>query len=191
MIHLGNPFSKEEILTAFEAESAAVADFFQSISQDAFFDAPQGIWSPADNLVHLIKSVSPICRALGVPKTMIRLRFGKAKHASRSYVEVQDAYRVYVDSGKAISTADYEPEAGEKTQAERERIFAKWEQKNESLAAGLAGWSEADLDFYQLPHPLIGNLTMREMLLFTLYHNMHHVNDVSRLLDRPEVEWFV
>ena len=190
MIHLGTPFSKEEILTAFEAESAAVAEFFQSISQDEFFEAPQGIWSPAGNLVHLIKSVSPIGRALGVPKAALRLRFGKAKHASRSLAEVRAAYMVFVAAGKAISTPEYEPQVVENTQAEQQKIFEKWQQKNESLAAGIAGWSEEDLDFYQLPHPLIGNLTMREMLLFTLYHNMHHVNDVSRLIGRPEVEWF-
>lgn len=190
MIDLENPFSKHEVLEALKRESAAVAEFFQSIPEDKFFQAPQGIWSPADNLVHLIKSVSPIGRALGVPKTALRLRFGKAKHKSRSLAEVRAAYMVFVDAGTAIAPATYEPQMREKTQAERVTIFAKWQQKNESLAAGITGWSEEDLDFYQLPHPLIGNLTVREMLLFTLYHNMHHVNDVSRLLERQEVEWF-
>lgn len=33
-------------------------------------------------------------------------------------------------------------------------------------------------------------MTVREILFFTLYHNMHHVNDVQRLLGQPEAEWF-
>ena len=33
---------------------------------------------------------------------------------------------------------------------------------------------EKDLDFYVLPHPLIGKLTLREMLFFCIYHVQHH-----------------
>jgi hypothetical protein len=31
-----------------------------------------------------------------------------------------------------------------------------------------------------LPHPLLGKLTVREMLFFTLYHQRHHVAVVER-----------
>jgi hypothetical protein len=44
------------------------------------------------------------------------------------------------------------------------------------------GWREADLDRYLLPHPLLGKLTLREMLHFTLYHNYHHVQSVATRL---------
>jgi hypothetical protein len=36
------------------------------------------------------------------------------------------------------------------------------------------------LDRLRLPHPGLGLLTVREMLLFTLYHNTHHVLGVER-----------
>ena len=39
--------------------------------------------------------------------------------------------------------------------------------------------SQADLDRYRLPHPLLGKLTVREMLFFTVYHNYHHVRSVA------------
>ena len=35
-------------------------------------------------------------------------------------------------------------------------------------------FSEKDLDNYILPHPLLGKLTIREMLFFTIYHVQHH-----------------
>ena len=60
---------------------------------------------------------------------------------------------------------------------------------DEVHAAGRAGvdraigkWSEEKLDALQLPHPLLGNLTVREMLLFTLYHQRHHIDVVRRRL---------
>jgi hypothetical protein len=44
----------------------------------------------------------------------------------------------------------------------------------------LQGWSEQALDRLRLPHPGLGLLTVREMLLFTLYHNAHHVFGVAQ-----------
>ena len=37
-------------------------------------------------------------------------------------------------------------------------------------------WQENDLDRYQLPHPLLGKLTIREMLYFAIYHNLRHAS---------------
>lgn len=182
MINLDSPFSKAEIHEAFVAEIPQVADYFQAIPKEQFFSAPENIWTPADNLVHLIKSVSPIVLAMSLPKAALRLRFGKAKHKSQPFETVRSNYNEFVDAGTAISTPDYEPQIKETTAAERDKIFAKWNSKNQQLLAKLENWSEADLDFYQLPHPLLGNLTVREMLLFTLHHNIHHINDVERLL---------
>jgi len=34
---------------------------------------------------------------------------------------------------------------------------------------------EDDLDRVMLPHPLLGKLTLREMLFFTIYHVEHHL----------------
>jgi uncharacterized damage-inducible protein DinB len=51
----------------------------------------------------------------------------------------------------------------------------------EALTARVAKWSEANMDYHVLPHPLLGPLSVREMLFFTVYHNTHHVLNVQRL----------
>jgi hypothetical protein len=38
----------------------------------------------------------------------------------------------------------------------------------------LKKFSEDDLDSIRLPHPLLGKLTVREMLYFAVYHVGHH-----------------
>jgi len=40
--------------------------------------------------------------------------------------------------------------------------------------------SETALDLYILPHPLLGKITLREMLYFTAYHVYHHQTIVER-----------
>ena len=190
MIQLGSPFTRAEIVPALSAEIKAVHTYFADIPEDQFFNAPAGVWSPADNLVHLIKAVSPITKGLKLPKIALRLRFGKVKHDSKSFEAVRHRYvdGVLADGGEA--GPPYLPEVKETSSAERTRILAKWQSMDAALRAGLKGWSDRDLDNYQVVHPLIGPMTVREILLFTLYHNMHHVNDVRRLLGQSEVEWF-
>lgn len=190
MIHLGSPYTKADIIAALTTEHQTVQAFFETIADELFFTAPPAVWTPADNLVHLIKSCSPIMMAMKLPKAALRLRFGKAKHPSRSLSEIRAAYMAIAAQGQLIAPSTFQPLVEAHTTAEKERILAKWEQKGAEFTEVIAKWSEDDLDQYVLPHPLLGNLTMREMLLFTIYHNMHHVNDVQGLLNRAHVEWF-
>jgi hypothetical protein len=60
--------------------------------------------------------------------------------------------------------------------------MAKREDFSQQLWKAVDSWREADLDRYRLPHPLLGKLTLREMLFFTLYHNYHHVRNVAKRL---------
>ena len=49
-----------------------------------------------------------------------------------------------------------------------------------ALQERLLRWNEADLDSTRLPHPLMGRMTVREVLHFTVYHNLHHVHAAAR-----------
>lgn len=40
-----------------------------------------------------------------------------------------------------------------------------------------------ELDKYILPHPLLGKLTIREMMYFTIYHVEHHKKLTERGLN--------
>lgn len=190
MLTIGQPYSKVEIITALEAETQAVYDYFTAIPESEFFQAPADVWTPADNLVHLIKSASPVATALKLPKLALRARFGKAQQVTRPFTEVRATYMTFADAGQAIATGPFVPEVSTYTAAERERILQGWLKKSRQLISAIEAWKDEELDSLVLPHPLIGNMTLREILLFTIYHNMHHVNDVQRLRTKPEFEWF-
>ena len=42
------------------------------------------------------------------------------------------------------------------------------------MVAAAEKWDEKELDEYYLPHPILGKLTVREILFFTIYHNLRH-----------------
>ena len=54
------------------------------------------------------------------------------------------------------------------------------DEASQNLTRSASGWGEWTLDRLRLPHPALGRLTVREMLFFTLYHNLHHVENVAR-----------
>ena len=49
------------------------------------------------------------------------------------------------------------------------------------LISKMERWKDVDLDRYLLPHPLLGKITLREMLYFTTFHIQHHQQTIENL----------
>ncbi len=74
----GEPFSGAEIAAAMVRLHEESERYLAAIPA-AEFAAPQGEkWSPADHVRHLAKSTFPLVPALGLPKLLLGLRFGRA-----------------------------------------------------------------------------------------------------------------
>ncbi len=184
MFEPDDPYTRDELLTALDRAHREVTDFFASIPPAVFVRRPSQAWSPSDNLEHLVRSVRPVAQALRLPRLLLRLLFGAARQPSRRYERVRAAYRARLAEG-ARATGRYVPtlEAPPAdVEALRRRQLAAWTQAGTRLAAALRRWQEADLDACRLPHPILGKLTVREMLFFTLYHDLHHVAGVRKRL---------
>jgi hypothetical protein len=54
-------------------------------------------------------------------------------------------------------------------------LIEKYTEQKQRLISKIEKQSEIHLDKYILPHPLLGKLTLREMLYFTIHHNEHHL----------------
>ncbi len=175
------PRSRDEIaaaLTRLHEESTA---YWSAFSTAEFF-APLGTaWSPADNVRHLTRSIRPVAQALRTPKVVLWVTFGIARRPSRSFEEMRRTYDgVLAGGAKAGRFAPSERALPQDLEEWRREIMRQREDAAGALVANLGRWSERALDRARLPHPLMGKLTVREMLFFTLYHNLHHVEVVER-----------
>jgi len=175
------PQTKPEILRELKALHERSTRYWDAFST-ADFLAPIGdTWSPADNVRHLGKSVRAVARGLRVPKLLLFLRFGPSRRVSRGYEELRDVYRgLLAEGGKAGRFAPVPEGAPMDPAAWRRELMARREADAQALESAVEPWSEKSLDRYRMPHPLLGKLTVREMLFFTLYHNLHHVQNVAR-----------
>jgi hypothetical protein len=127
---------------------------------------------------HLIKAVKPISLALKLPKITLQAMFGKSEKPSMSYEELCQRYRQEIANG-AKASGRYLPKQetpAENTEEKKNEYLAQWSTVSADLVSVVEKWNEDELNQYQLPHPLIGKLTVREMLYFTIYHNLRHAS---------------
>jgi hypothetical protein len=178
---VADPFTRDELRRDLAALGDWSARYWLGFDTAEFF-APLGdAWSPADNVRHLVKSNRPLARALRLPKLLLLLRFGPSPGRSRRYDEVVTLYRAALAGGVTAGRFAARPLAeAERTPAARERFVAERGATLDGVDGALAGWSERTLDRLRLPHPALGKLTVREIVLFTLYHNVHHATNVAR-----------
>lgn len=182
MIDLGDPFTKRPLTAAIDNVHDEVGLFFTTMAADDFFARPEEGWSPAENLQHLTKSVAAVNRGMKFPKIILRLLFGTSATISRRLRKIAELYRAELAKG-AKSSWRYSPSSRslpEDLEPAKEKILKKWEKAGYNLLTTLEKWEDPQLDKYQLPHPILGKITVREMLLFTLYHNLHHMNGVRK-----------
>lgn len=169
------------------AEERDVAEFFRSLSPDEFVLRVGDAWTPAEHLQHLNIAVSAVARGLSISPWILGLRFGRARRPSRSFAEVRDDYRDRLARGGRARGRFVPPRedlSPEHTTARQAELLARWQRVNSRLTASLERWSDRNLDRIRLPHPILGKITAREMVFFTIYHGHHHLAAAKKRLPR-------
>lgn len=182
MFEFDTPETRESLVTGLKGQRQEISSFYQSLAAEEFFADQGDHWSPAGHLRHLAKSVRPLAAAMEVPKMALGVRFGRWRKGSRSFDEIVQIYRAQLAAGAGAGPFSPSSKTPDMSRDDwRLLVLERWEEASQQLADALERWSETDLDKYRLPHPLLGKMTVREMLFFTLYHNAHHAR---RVLER-------
>lgn len=179
----GEPFRARELSDSLLSMHTDIGAYLDSLASTIFFARIGDAWSPAENARHLIKSMRPIALAMKAPKIVLAVFFGTSRRPSRDFARIRAEYREQLargaKAGRFAPSLEREPTAPE---ARRKEIMTALSDVSNDLVVAAQPWSERALDRYRLPHPLLGKLTMREMLMFTVYHNSHHaINLRTRL----------
>jgi hypothetical protein len=103
--------------------------------------------------------------------------FGKPGTSSRTYEEICAIYGAEIAKGaKAAGTFLPSQDTPDDPHDKKAEMLTQLSLVIEKLASVLETWEEKDLDEAQLPHPIIGKITVREMLFFTIHHNLRHAS---------------
>ncbi|MBL7859074.1 MAG: DinB family protein [Cyclobacteriaceae bacterium] len=147
----------------------------ESFSEKEIAESRNGKWSPAQQLDHIVKSVSPVTLAFSLPKFLLKIIFGSANRPSKTYETLIEKYKIKLAQGGVASGRFVPPNQTAPTI----RLAEKLNSLIHALIKKIDSYTEPQLDHLILPHPLLGKLTLREMLYFTIYHVQHHYKQVK------------
>jgi DinB superfamily len=167
--------TNSEICSALGAEKNDLVGFFSSLSDEVFFKGSDERWSPAHHLAHLTFTHGRVAQGLKAKD-----RLPPYTKNPRPYEEVRDTYLTALKNTapEVLANNPFTLKLDGSSQEEMTGAFLK---AGQGLRDAAAPWSETELDAKGMPHPLMGLVSVREMLLFVLYHDQHHLQGVQKL----------
>lgn len=170
---------KEAISTLLEEKYEALLAYFSNQEDDKWEVGPDGKWTSGQQALHLLQSIKPLNTAMSLPKFVVKAKFGKTNRSVRSYEEVIKRYQERLEEAQG---ATFGPSKNMKTPTLKEKEYLvnrlrteykKLQYKTEKR------WSDEHLDKLILPHPLMGKMPVREMVMWSAYHVEHHLNTLK------------
>jgi DinB superfamily len=174
-----NPaMTQTELVQALEAGHMEVSRYFSSLPEETFLADTAPKWNPAQHLIHLTRANSRIAQGFQARDALPNNESGQAK----SYEVVRETYLTALANAPSELLAKNGSAVQVEANSSHSQILAAYQQAGTNLRQGIQTWTEAELDAKAMPHPLLGLLSVREMLEFALYHDLHHLEGVRKTL---------
>ncbi|SOD97346.1 DinB family protein [Spirosoma fluviale] len=143
-----------------------------TLSDEQFAVQLDGKWSVVEVMQHLFLSARPVARLLAGSRDALK-QWGRSETLPKGYDEIASTYKTILGTGvKAPAGMSPRPED---IQIGRGDMVKRFEGIYEDLIRAVEYWPTHELDDYCIPHPVLGKLSVREMLYFTSIHTQHHL----------------
>ncbi len=170
---------KKNIIEKLIEKQTLFNTFLNKLTPEEFTKSQLNKWSAGQQLSHIVLCIVAILQVFSMEKPIIEQRFGRANTVGRTYNDLKIAYLLQLSvGGKAPErflpeTISFEQKMG---------LIVKLSVITKELCVKIELFSENELDELCIAHPLLGNLSMREMLYNTIYHIEHHHELVRKQL---------
>lgn len=169
---------KEEIAQLIDDNITELLDFLQNQELEKWRSGPQNKWTTGQQSLHLLQSVVPLNTALSLPRFFIKNRFGKTNRELRSYDEVVARYKERlheIQTNNLVKRELHNPKNSDKYY-----LLNRLQIEHRKLEYKIRKISDRNLDELVLPHPLMGKMPVRELLMWTAYHIKHHTDQLKQ-----------
>ncbi len=173
--------SKNNLIREIQTTFTQFQIYIESLPEEVLFRKHiPGKWSIAENVEHLNICLNQTNLGLRLPKMLLKLMSGTPSRDSLTYEMLVVAYREVLKSGGRAPERYLPHETGD-----RSTLLKAFSVEVElHLKILRSKWREEQLDEFQLPHPMLGKITIREMLYFTMYHIRHHRQAIEMMVER-------
>jgi len=165
--------NKSDIMHALEKEHQKLFEWLDRHPDEAWEKGPKEKWTTGQHILHLVNAITKLNQAMSFPKFILKSKFGVSNRPLRSYQAVVERYQEkltqYQDNAKAYNTGMKIPSLKEKKQ-----LLQRLTVQNKKLQYKTNKWKDVHLDSLILPHPLLGKMPIREVIMWTAHHTAHH-----------------
>jgi hypothetical protein len=177
--HLSNAIIEEQLLLV----ASQLTGYCNQLSEVDFFYQPDGKWSPAQQVRHLTIATKTSLLAFTLPKFIVRRVGGKPNRPSRTYDELVAKYKLKLEQGGRAGKR-YIPKPISAEVGKLPLLNAFYASMKKMGNALHKKWKEEEPDKYIVGHPLLGKITVRELGYFNIYHTLHHLDSIKKIVGR-------
>lgn len=155
-------------------------EYINSLTEKEFTARINDKWAAGQQLEHILKSTDPLAQILGL-KEVIVSKFGVIDRPILSEENIIKNYtNALAKGGKAPKIFEPDNVAWDQKEVLNKRLSDSVDQ----IIKHLEQYDENELDSLVLKHPLLGKMTIREMLCFSYYHVNHHRKAITHNLSQ-------
>ena len=170
--------TKEEIIITLEEKHRELFDLILKEAEDFWMKAPEGKWTVGQHILHLVNATKLLNKALSYPKFILKYKFGKANRATRTYEAVAKRYQERL-SQNLERARTFNQDLRVPALSEKTTLISQLEIENKKFQAKTSKWKDKQLDTLLIPHPLMGKMIVREIIMWSAYHTEHHTNIIK------------
>jgi len=165
--------TKADVIDKLNEKHQTLYDWLKNHPDQNWVKGPKGKWNTGEHILHLIQSEQVLNKALWLPKFYLKYKFGTNNRDNRTYEQVVKKYQDKLAANPGV-VAEVSKNMPIMSIADKTSYISKLDKEKMKLIKKFQKWKDHDLDTYLLPHPLMGRMTIREIIVWTAYHTEHH-----------------
>lgn len=171
---------KLAIADGIEEKYQVLFDWLNQQPAENWETGPEGKWTTSQHILHLVNSLQLLNNALSYPRFFLKYKFGLSNRPSRSYEEVVEKYQERLEENKDKTIA-FNENLKSPLLKDRPRLLTRLQIQHKKLQYKTRKISDVNLDTLVIPHPLMGKMTVRELIMWAAYHTEHHTKILKNL----------
>ena len=170
--------NKESITEILEIKHQELFNWLESQSAEKWLDGPDEKWTVGQHILHLVNSIQLLNNALSFPPFILKFKYGTVNRELRDYDAVAKRYQDKLSANQERAK-NFNSKLKVPTLIEKKGLITRLKIQNKKLQYKTRKWNDKNLDSLILPHPLMGKMPIREIIMWTAYHTEHHTTTLK------------
>jgi len=173
--------TKDTITKLLEEKNKTLTNWLLSHDDAKWKTGPKSKWTTGQQALHLLQSIKPLNTAMSMPKFLLKYKFGKANREVRDFDAIVKRYQERLS--EIEPGTEFGPSRNMRIPEIKDKayIINRLQVESKKLQYKTKKWRDKDLDDYILPHPLMGKMPVREIVMWTAHHVEHHTKKLQEL----------